>query len=109
MTTDYPTIKQILFTGDGIGHGPPIPTDEDAIIAVDHLAAKALEVLNALAQRAARGETLTIAKDWGYGTATLIADGGHAHVGGDYWESAEENFEEFVRGMHDQLCCNRGL
>ena len=76
---------------------------------VDPLAAKALDVLEALARRAASGQELTIKQDRGYGTAILIADGGHTHVGGDYWESAEENFKEFVREMHDQLCCNRGL
>ena len=76
------------------------------------LAAKALEVLEALADLVASGEkvSITIAHDWGFGGATLIApNGAHTHVGGDWGETREENLALFVDGLHEQLVLNAGL
>lgn len=71
---------------------------------------KALEILRALADAAAAGNSLTIADDWGFGTATLIdQDGAHTHIGSDNYENEEKNFEAFVDGLHSLLVESRGL
>lgn len=71
---------------------------------------KALEILRVLAQTAAEGKSLTIAEDWGFGTATVInQDGAHTHVGADYLNSEQQNFEVFVNQLHALLVAHRGL
>jgi hypothetical protein len=71
---------------------------------------KSLAVIAAIADIVARNEEITIAPDWGYGTATLVRqDGSHTHVGGDHGNTNEENLAMFVNGLHDQLVNNRGL
>lgn len=71
---------------------------------------KALEILRVFAQTAAEGKSLTIANDWGFGTATVIdQDDAHTHVGADYLESEQRNFEAFVDQLHALLVGNRGL
>lgn len=72
---------------------------------------KALEVLRAMAQTAASGKSLTIAEDWGFGSATLLdQDGSHTHFGCDSDELGEERqFETFVDQLHGLLCLGQGL
>lgn len=71
---------------------------------------KALEVLRVMAQTAADGKSLAIAEDWGFGTATVIdQDGAHTHVGADFLESEQQNFEVFVDGLYGLLVESRGL
>lgn len=71
---------------------------------------KALEILRVMAQAAADGKSLTIAEDWGFGTATVIdQDGAHTHVGADFLESEQQNFEAFVDQLHGLLVGHRGL
>ena len=71
---------------------------------------KALGILRALADAAAAGNIVTIAGDWGFGTATLINhDGAHTHIGSDSHENEDKNFEAFVDGLHSFLVENRGL
>lgn len=73
-------------------------------------AGKALAILRALADIAAAGNSLTIADDWGFGTATLIdQDGSHTHVGSCHCENEEKNFEAFVNSLHGLLVEHRGL
>ena len=72
----------------------------------DEQAAQALAVLRALADLAASGKRLTIAPDWGFGSATLIYDdGSHEHVGDD---GADDRFAAFVSGLHAALCAAGG-
>lgn len=71
---------------------------------------KALSILLSLAQAAASGNSLTIANDWGFGSATLIdPDGSHTHFGSDHCESDQRCFEAFVDGLHGLLVEKRGL
>jgi len=71
---------------------------------------KSLAVLAAIADMVAKGKQLTIAQDWGYGSATLIGqDGSHTHIGGDHGEAEEENLTMFISGLYDQLVNGRGL
>lgn len=71
---------------------------------------RALEILLALARLAADGKSLTIAEDWGFGTATVIdQDGTHSHVGVDCTGSEQENFRAFVSQLHSLLVGKRGL
>ena len=71
---------------------------------------KALEILRALADVAAAGNSLTIEEDWGFGSGTLIdQDGAHTHFGSDHGENEEKNFEAFVNGLHGLLVENSGL
>jgi len=71
---------------------------------------KALEILRAIAELSEKGESLTIAHDWGFGSATLINnDGAHTHFGCDSLGSADENFAEFVNQLHSILIIERGL
>jgi len=72
--------------------------------------AKALDVLLAMARLAADGKSLTIAEDWGFGSATVIdQDGAHTHVGCDSAGSELVNFEAFVSQLHSLLIGKRGL
>ena len=72
--------------------------------------AKALEILLAMARLAADGKSLTIAEDWGFGSATVIdQDGSHTHVGCDAAGSELANFEAFVIQLHGLLVGKRGL
>lgn len=72
--------------------------------------AKALEILLVMAQLAADGKSLTIAEDWGFGSATVIdQDGAHTHVGLDCLDSELANFEAFVSQLHGLLVGKRGL
>jgi len=71
---------------------------------------KALEILKALALKAADGKALTIAADWGYGSATVIdQDGAHTHIGCDSHENEQISLDAFIDGLHDLLVCGRGL
>lgn len=69
-----------------------------------------LAVIDHIGQRVAAGEQLTIAPDWGYGTATLItSDGSHTHVGDDTGKNTQENLAMLICGLFDQLVEERGL
>lgn len=71
---------------------------------------KAFQIVWALAKIAAAGNSLTIADDWGFGTATVIdQDGAHTHVGCDHYETEEQNFDAFVNSLHGLLVEKRGL
>lgn len=71
---------------------------------------KALEILLAMARLAADGKSLTIAEDWGFGSATVIdQDGAHTHVGCDCAGSELTNFEAFVSQLYSLLVGKRGL
>lgn len=69
---------------------------------------KSLSILRALAQMVADGKSITIAPDWGLGTATVIIDGMHTHVGNDLCEEKYQ-FEMLVDGLFDLLVESRGL
>jgi hypothetical protein len=80
---------------------------------------KSEEILKAICEIVAREEgRLTIESDFAdYGAATLIdQDGAHTHVG-CRWTEAELAthegkqiaFDNFVRDLHGQLVCGRGL
>lgn len=72
--------------------------------------ARALEILEALARLAADGKSITIAEDWGFGTATVIdQDGAHSHVGVDCTGSEQEDFRAFVSQLHSLLVGKHGL
>lgn len=71
---------------------------------------KALEILRAIARAAADGNSLTIAHDWGFGSATIIdQSGAHTHIGDDGHDNEQRNLEAFVDGLHDVLVKGRGL
>jgi hypothetical protein len=71
---------------------------------------KALEILLAMARLAAEGKSLTIAEDWGFGSATVIdQDGAHTHVGCDAAGSELSDFEAFVSQLHGLLVGKHGL
>ena len=70
---------------------------------------KALEVLAVIARMAADGQPLTIAEDWGFGTATIICDGSHTHVGYESDDDCMESLTAFVYGLHNLLVNGRGL
>jgi len=73
-------------------------------------AQKALEVLMAMAEMVANGSGLTIANDWGFGSATLIDEkGSHTHIGSDLHNDKQKNFDAFVDGLHDELIKGKGL
>lgn len=70
---------------------------------------KALEILRVIARIAADGKSLTIADDWGFGTATVIdQDGAHTHIGYDF-DDEQRSLDAFVDGLHDLLVMGRGL
>lgn len=76
----------------------------------DGLDRKALEIMEALARMCEKGESITIANDWGYGSGTLIAkDGSHTHFGGDWGDDEAEQFARFVDGLHSMLVHSVGL
>ena len=62
----------------------------------------ALEILKAMATIIADGDAITISKDWGYGTGTIIINGSHTHFGSDTGIT-DESFFKFVSGMHQCL------
>lgn len=71
---------------------------------------KALEILRAIARTAADGNSLTIAHDWGFGSATIIdQSGAHTHIRDDGHDNEQRNLEAFVDGLHDVLVKGRGL
>ena len=71
---------------------------------------KSLEILRVMAQMAADGKRLTIAEDWGFGSATVIdQDGAHTHIGRDWYTDKQTCFESFVNGMYELLVHQRGL
>lgn len=71
---------------------------------------KALEILRAIARAAADGKSLTIAHDWGFGSATIVDQAGaHTHIGDDGHDNEQRNLEAFVDGLHDVLVKGRGL
>lgn len=71
---------------------------------------KALEILRVMAQMAAEGKSLTIAEDYGFGSATVIdQDGAHSHIGYDGCEDEQRGLEAFVDGLHGLLVRCRGL
>lgn len=70
----------------------------------------ALEILRAMARIAADGKSLTIAHDWGFGSATIIDQAGaHTHIGDDIHDNEQRNLEAFIDGLHDVLVKGRGL
>ena len=70
----------------------------------------AIAVLSALAHRAAEGKSSTIAKDWGFGSGTVIDEtGAHTHVGADWHEQDEAALKAFIDGLHSLLCGGTGL
>ena len=71
---------------------------------------KAIEILLAMAESACAGEGITIAEDWGFGTATVIAkNGAHTHVGVDWDADRAQSLASFVDGLHNLLVGHRGL
>ena len=71
---------------------------------------KALEILRAMAKAAAEGKSLTIAEDWGFGSATVFdQDGAHTHIGYDGYDDEQHGLEAFVDGLHSLLVDKRGL
>jgi len=71
---------------------------------------KAVEVLRAIAERVAKGKSITISYDWGFGSATVTDHtGAHTHVGGDWYDNDDIAFAAFVGGLHDLLVAGRGL
>jgi hypothetical protein len=71
---------------------------------------KALDILLVMARLAADGKSLTIAEDYGFGSATVIdQDGAHTHVGIDCLVGDAANFEAFVNQLHSLLIDKRGL
>lgn len=71
---------------------------------------KALSILLSLAQMAASGNSLTIAEDCGFGSATLIdQDGAHTHFGSDHCKNDQQCFEAFIDALHGLLVEKRGL
>ena len=71
---------------------------------------KALEILRALARLAADGKSLTIAEDWGFGSATVTdQDGAHTHIGLPSYDNEIAALEVFVDGFHNLLVLGRGL
>lgn len=71
---------------------------------------KALEILRVMARLAADGKSLTIAEDWGFGSATVIdQDGAHTHIGYDGYEDEQRGLEAFVDSLHRLLIHGRGL
>ena len=69
------------------------------------LGATAVAVLSALAHRAAEGKSTTIAKDWGFGSGTVIDEtGAHTHFGCDLHEQDEAALKAFIAGLHSLLC-----
>lgn len=76
----------------------------------DSMEQKALDLLRVMAHIAAEGGSITIAEDWGFGSATVIdKDGAHTHVGCDATGSEQRNFETFVDQLHGLLVRQRGL
>ena len=68
------------------------------------------EAVAHVARLAANGKSITIAEDWGFGSATVIdQDGAHTHVGCDSAGSEMTNFEAFVSQLHSLLVGKRGL
>ncbi len=85
----------------------PVAVGSDSNEGLDR---KALEIMEALARMCEKGESITIANDWGYGSGTLIAkDGSHTHFGGDWGEDEAEQFARFVDGLHAMLVHSVGL
>ena len=88
---------------------------------------KAVAILRAIATQAAQGKSLTIANDWGFGSATLIVDGSHTHIGSDtgmsdgevlsmsiedqqrFKTNEERNFAAFVDDFYAVVVKERGL
>jgi hypothetical protein len=64
----------------------------------------AVEALRALAKIVANDKLVLFEGDWGFGTATLIIDDEHCHIGcDDGGNTDDENFEQFVFGLHKVL------
>ena len=66
------------------------------------------DTLTAIAKLCAGGGSIT--PDWGFGSATIVLkDGSHTHIGGDWNEDEDENFNLFANGLHALLCEGKGL
>lgn len=71
---------------------------------------KALEILRVIAHMASEGKSLTIAEDWGFGSATVIDhSNAHTHVGYDGHMDEQRGLESLVDGLHELLVNQRGL
>ena len=78
---------------------------------------KALDILRAIAEKAADGKRVCFSEDWGFGTATVALGDGHSHIGSDLetigddlkTSTRDQNFETFVNDLHELLCLGRGL
>ncbi len=70
---------------------------------------KAEACLLIIAKRCADDKPITFESDWEeFGAATLIADGGHTHIGHE-GDSDEESFTNFVNSLYGQLIHGQGL
>jgi hypothetical protein len=66
------------------------------------------DTLKAIAKLCSEGGSIT--PDWGFGSATIVLkDGSHTHIGGDWSEDEDENFNQFANGLHALLCEDKGL
>lgn len=71
---------------------------------------KSYEILKAIAKKCAAGESITLAPDYGLGSATLILqDGSHTHFGADVEDDEKKAVDDFVDGLHAILVGNGGL
>lgn len=121
LTAETETLahQESAAIADQIRPARPSDTEQAALLAVrsnDWLEGemtyeqKALGILRAMAHLAADGKRLTIAEDYGFGSATVIDhDGAHTHVGCDCAGSEQANFEAFVSQLHGLLVAKRGL
>lgn len=88
----------------------PIPQSLSTAGLEERYGGKALEILLVMARLAADGKSLTVAEDWGFGSATVIdQDGAHTHVGCDFADDEEKCFVSFVEQLHSLLVDKRGL
>jgi hypothetical protein len=72
-------------------------------------AQKSVEILRVIAEMVSDGRCVTFEKDWGFGSGTIVVDGSHTHVGGDYHEDKEQNFDSFVDELHGVFVRKQGL
>jgi hypothetical protein len=70
---------------------------------------KAVEIITAIAQKVADGESFTFSEDWGFGTMTVTRkDGSHTHVGHDFGDD-DASLEALIGSMYDLFVNDAGL
>jgi len=70
----------------------------------------AYEILKVIAHKVAKGESITIAPDWGLGSGTLVfQDGSHTHFGCDIEDDERKAVDDFIQGLHGLLVEGSGL